>query len=1417
MLKKRENEIQEPPMEIPSLSQQEQDLMARILAKGWLSEAEMQAVLSKREAAWKKAWTPLQGLSAEISEESGCLCFNRFPEGKLQATVPLEKEAKKPGPQVWGRDVVYLNPEDGRLLEYRALPASYQPRLILPENGHAYLGNFEKRDPYLGAGNQSLDVRLSREPGFRPCDLTVSPRNQLLLVSNRKAGTLQVISLLTLRQLALVQVRPPGSLKAINTDIDAEEKNVYLTDQSSPQLHILDLGSFRLLSLQTGLGILGNLVCAPDPRYLYLLTLKPQMRLFYFDVESFQSVQELSLKGVAFSQISDRPSDLMHLSPNQEHLALITCLNEPTPLTPVVHIIRTDTIKTIRRYAIKEGCHPAALVTGQPNPLQTLEARKLANWLSDKISLAQIRELNAPQEAILAAAPLTLEPESEPFAAVAPPETDSEVAALLSRPAPPISLPAEAEAALVELLVQAFYQETQIHLRTYPAEVKRLRQAAHDLKLELEQKYAVMAQIDEVLEQYNFQTLITRDALIQTTYPLMKGKRLPFAPAENCPLCQASLAPPALCHACGFHLPEVAGEDKGSELAPSLEAFDHLLEGQILLCLPEKAELQLLNNWHRPLWTLTGQKGHFQTPVYAVALENSHYLVTDQGAQKVLEISAKGQVIWESKIPLNQPQMATLCTENGEELILIADANRVIALNRQQQLRHVWGDETGLPLKNPCDIQRTAKGTWLITDSNGVMEVTAERHILNKWGRFQGLKRPVSARRIGKGQVLIVDAEQGKILIFKDSKQEQVFTYWPPPKASPLMSKSPPPERVLYTAKGELILIGSKFWLQFQPELGKHRWVSTLPQDRSTHTHQTGPIPQIAKITPPSSPYTALLKQVSFLADAEPALINTLAEKLVPVSLEAEEWVFHEGEVGSTLYFVAEGEVAVVQEAKANVLAQLGPGDLFGEMALILSEPRSAGVQTRSQCQLLMLERTDFKAVVAKFPGLAKDLRVVAHRRKVLAHQLKTSKNQDLVHRLKSKMAIGKLREMPFFEGGEEAFYDTLATCLRPLNFLPDQEVFQQGDPGHSVYFISRGAVGVFQDKSKTPSIELSVGDVFGEMALVTEQPRNATVRSLGYCQFFELERESFDHVCRQFPHFSERMRQLVRQRQEMNLLSQTGQRIMPVNISEWLSATEACSFYTSPLQERLMALNKHGELIEAWGPDKGLHLFQPFRVNTCSGSLMLADTGNDRVLELDQKSQKVLREWGDHRLGLQQPRSAVKTSGGFYLIADEGNQRLIAITGEGQIVWEYTTPHEILSPYYAEFTPGDGILFADTAMHIVREINRNGEVLWSYGSLLIAGSGPDELCEPMCARRLPDGQTVIADTGNERLLWVNPAGRLAQSWHPPAHGKFRRPVHIEVLPEGELLVYSGQSEVLTLLSPQGKQLWEKELPQATY
>ena len=95
----------------------------------------------------------------------------------------------------------------------------------------------------------------------------------------------------------------------------------------------------------------------------------------------------------------------------------------------------------------------------------------------------------------------------------------------------------------------------------------------------------------------------------------------------------------------------------------------------------------------------------------------------------------------------------------------------------------------------------------------------------------------------------------------------------------------------------------------------------------------------------------------------------------------------------------------------------------------------------------------------------------------------------------------------------------------------PGEIVFDQGDPGDCAYFVRRGRVEVIDGGSDTVVASLGPGDYFGEMALLGDRPRNATVRTLSDCEFAVLGKENFLHMVSLLPATREAVLATVRER----------------------------------------------------------------------------------------------------------------------------------------------------------------------------------------------------------------------------------------------------------------------------------------------
>jgi CRP-like cAMP-binding protein len=87
----------------------------------------------------------------------------------------------------------------------------------------------------------------------------------------------------------------------------------------------------------------------------------------------------------------------------------------------------------------------------------------------------------------------------------------------------------------------------------------------------------------------------------------------------------------------------------------------------------------------------------------------------------------------------------------------------------------------------------------------------------------------------------------------------------------------------------------------------------------------------------------------------------------------------------------------------------------------------------------------------------------------------------------------------------------------------------QEGEPGTSFYILVRGTVEVTRLEGGQPRriAKLQDGDCFGEMALLSNKPRNATIRTLTPCVCLSLKRDLFDRLLEREPELQAHIRTL--------------------------------------------------------------------------------------------------------------------------------------------------------------------------------------------------------------------------------------------------------------------------------------------------
>ena len=100
---------------------------------------------------------------------------------------------------------------------------------------------------------------------------------------------------------------------------------------------------------------------------------------------------------------------------------------------------------------------------------------------------------------------------------------------------------------------------------------------------------------------------------------------------------------------------------------------------------------------------------------------------------------------------------------------------------------------------------------------------------------------------------------------------------------------------------------------------------------------------------------------------------------------EAGEAVFEQGDLGDRLYIILKGEAEVVRSENGTnvVLARLGPGEYFGEMALLNQKTRGATVRCVTSMDVLAVRKGEFSSLVANLPDLRRSFEQVMEKRTV--------------------------------------------------------------------------------------------------------------------------------------------------------------------------------------------------------------------------------------------------------------------------------------------------------------------------------------------------------------------------------------------------------------------------------------------------
>jgi cAMP-dependent protein kinase regulator len=201
------------------------------------------------------------------------------------------------------------------------------------------------------------------------------------------------------------------------------------------------------------------------------------------------------------------------------------------------------------------------------------------------------------------------------------------------------------------------------------------------------------------------------------------------------------------------------------------------------------------------------------------------------------------------------------------------------------------------------------------------------------------------------------------------------------------------------------------------------------------------------------------------------------------------EDIIVQGDIGDIFYLLEEGLVDIYVSKRGGAETKVHtytPGNSFGELAIMYNAPRAATCRAQTECKLWALDRVSFKVIVV-----------------AAAMQ-------------KRELYVSFLKQVPILESLTDMEIMTLADSMAEEKFEDEGIVCRQGDAGDYFYIVKEGtAVCTQRDANGQEKVvaTLHSGNYFGEIALLTEKPRQATVKAQGLLKVLSVDRATFTRV----------------------------------------------------------------------------------------------------------------------------------------------------------------------------------------------------------------------------------------------------------------------------------------------------------------
>ncbi len=272
----------------------------------------------------------------------------------------------------------------------------------------------------------------------------------------------------------------------------------------------------------------------------------------------------------------------------------------------------------------------------------------------------------------------------------------------------------------------------------------------------------------------------------------------------------------------------------------------------------------------------------------------------------------------------------------------------------------------------------------------------------------------------------------------------------------------------------------------------------------------------------------SIFNQAELLEWANTNTLASVNNYMKVIHIDVGEFLFEEGERDKKFYILLTGQLEAHSKNREDYVVQIEPGRAVGETAILTGRPYSATVKATRKSTLVSISQRSFEQLIQSHPEIGNYFNNIITPRIHENYLFATLRN-----------IFGELEDdvLEFIQ--ERASWQTLQT---------GEVLFEQGARGTDIAIVITGRLQIRVNEKHVADIHH--GEMVGEMALLTDEPRSATVKAIRQTTIVRLLRADFEALIHLHPDILMQITRVIIHRQHITQKGRTHENLRSINFA---------------------------------------------------------------------------------------------------------------------------------------------------------------------------------------------------------------------------------------------------------------------------